>query len=126
MITSTYMDLVCKNLIIDTILSGQIKVLPTSPIILKHLHRHRMPEPPDHLDRPVALVTHHIHRPQIGKRHRDIVAPFLVAGKDQNRVTPLLMVNHVLPIGVMLGGICLPLLRLKWYALAWSLVLSVS
>lgn len=49
--------------------------LPTPSIILKHLHRHR----------PVALVTDHIHRPQIGKRHRDIVPLLLVTGKDQDR-----------------------------------------
>ncbi len=68
-----------------------------------------MPEPPHHLDRPIALVTHHIHRPQIGKRHRDIVSLFLVTGKNQDRVTPLLMVNKVLPVSVMLRRIRLGL-----------------
>lgn len=68
-----------------------------------------MPQPPHYLDRPLALVTHHIHRPQIGKRHRDIVPLFLIAGKDQNRVTPLLMVDQVLPVSVVLRRIRLGL-----------------
>ena len=68
-----------------------------------------LPAPPDHLDRPVTLVTDHIHRSQIGKRHRDVVALFLIAGKDQDRVTPLLVMNQVLPVGVMLRGIGLEL-----------------
>jgi hypothetical protein len=79
--------------------------LPTPPIILKHLHRHRVPQPPHHLDGPVTLVTHHIHRPHIGKRHSGIVPPLLVTGKDQDRVAPILMVNQVLPVSVMLRGI---------------------
>jgi len=104
------LELITLNKSITTLASYNFpRVLPTPSIILKHLHRHRMPEPPDHLDRPVTLVTHHIHRPQISKRYRDIVPLFLVAGKDQDRVTPLLMVNQVLPVGVMLRGIRLGL-----------------
>ena len=68
-----------------------------------------MPQPPQHLDRLFTLITHHIHRPRIGKRHSDIVPSLLAAGKDQDRVTSLLMVNQVLPVGVMLRGICLGL-----------------
>lgn len=91
----------------QTTLFDQFRFLPTSSIILRHHHRHLMPQPPDHLELPVTLVSDHTHRPQIDKWHRDVVPLFLVAGKDQNGITPLIMTNQILPVSVMLRRNCL-------------------
>lgn len=69
---------------------------PTPPIFLKHYHRHRIPQLPDHFYRPFALKADSLTWAEIGERNRAVVAPFLVAGKKENGVTPRCVVYEVL------------------------------
>jgi hypothetical protein len=91
------------SVVLANCLKSTFAVYSTTPSIsLKHLHRHRMLESPDHFDRPLALMADPIHRPKKGERYRYVV-PFLRPScKNKNRITSLLMVNQVLAIGMIL------------------------
>jgi len=70
--------------------------LSALPVFLEHFHRHPVFQFPDHPYGAFALIALAGCGPEVCEGHCAVVLLFVAAGKDQNRVTSLDMMDEVL------------------------------
>jgi hypothetical protein len=79
-------------------------ISPTLATVLEHFGGHGVVELPDHFDRALAFVAHRGSLAEVGEWDREAVKRLLLAGKDQNAVAPICVVDQVLACLACMGA----------------------